>query len=54
VSANTEKSFEKHLRPLLKAGFINIHVSFKTNRMVLTPPKEDVEGGVWIYLEDFE
>lgn len=54
VSANTEKSFEKQLRPLLKAGFINIHVGFKSNRMVLTPPREDVKSGVWIYLEDFE
>lgn len=54
VSAKTEKSFERHLRPLLKAGYVNIHVGFRSDRMVLTPPREDVEGGVWIYMEDFE
>ena len=54
VSDKTGRSFEKHLRPLLKAGYVNIHVGFEFNQMVLTPPEEDVEGGVWIYMEDFE
>ena len=54
VGAQTEKSFEKHLRPLLKAGYININVGFKSDRMVLAPPREDVESGIWIYMEDFE
>jgi hypothetical protein len=54
VSVKTEKSFEKHLRPLLKAGYINIHVGFKSGQMTLTPPKEDVESGLWIYMDDFE
>ena len=54
LNAKTEKSFEKHLRPLLKAGYINIHVGFKSDQLVLTPPTEDVESGVWIYMQDFE
>jgi hypothetical protein len=54
VSVKTQKSFEKHLRPLLRAGYINIHVAFKSDQMTLMPPKEDVKSGVWIYAEDFE
>jgi len=54
VSARTKKSFEKHLRLLQNAGYINIHVGFRSDQMILTPPKEDVESGLWIYLEDFQ
>jgi len=54
VSQKSGKSFEKHLRLLSEPGYINIHVGFKSGKISLTPPKEDVESGLWIYMEDFE
>ena len=53
ICAKTAKSFEKHLSPLLKAGYINIHVSFKSGQMILSPPKEDIENGLWIYMDEY-
>jgi hypothetical protein len=39
VATRAVKPFERHLRALVKAGFIGIRVSFKSGQMCLVPQK---------------